>query len=674
MALLHPRFEIAFEQPLPEYDGAYAKAYRVQVKTTRNTGLPAVSYAATPLMALVCEGLLPIRIDGMAMLRSMPESGIIPVLDSGVIVDPATGKRHYAFIYPIPFKKRLAPLGEAMPFSPLKETVVIDALVKPLGHALMQLEKTRLFHGSIRASNVFYNPGEPALLGDALAAPLAWGQPVVYETLERGMASPMARGEGNAAVDFYAFGMVLVAALKGETPLRGLADAAILDLKAARGSYLAAVGEKRFGNGLAELLRGLLADDEAQRWGSKEFDMWLLGRRLTPRQALPLKRATRPLHFGGEDFVELRPLMAAFAKDIKNAAALIHSHDFERWIANAINNPEVLTLLKDSITAAKRMRLGHEEDRLITSVMLAMDTKAPIRYRGVVVFPQGIGGLLAELVLHGKSPALLREIITNGFSRYWGFYQSKKSPDRVLHDQLLEHAAAAIENQALGQGLERALYELNPFLPCLSPHLRDAYGCDSRDVLEAMDKQARKGTLTQAQLMDRHIAAFLLLRDKKTLASAIRAIEQASSPMPHCVALLNLYADLQYRHGSIALPGLAAVLLPAAEESAKRFHLRRRQEKARNALKQAAASGNLVTMLNLVDNPDSLEEDAREFAAAQQQHQQMHAEISGLQKQLQDKKTLARVAGEPVAAVCALGIAFVLWVLLALGTLLGVGL
>lgn len=661
MALLNERFDIDPERPMPQCDGPYAKAYAVRQRGN-NPG-------TLPMMALVCEGCLPVRGDYVTAFRGVSDHGLMHVVDSGVVFWPLTGRRHYAFVYDTTLTLRLAPMDHQASYAPLKENDAIAQLIKPIGNALSNLDKANIFHGAVRASNVFLTATEPAILGDCLAAPLGYEQPCVYETIERGMAPALARGAGTSADDFYAFGVLILSALIGEMPLRELSDESIIQLKLERGSYLAIAGERRFGNGITELLRGLLADDPKQRWGMKDFDMWLSGRRLTPRQSLPAKRASRPLRFGAHDYVQVRQLMAAFATDTKLAAKLIQNGEFERWISHALNDDEAAKAVKDSLEAVKRMRTGPEEERIVGCVLIAMDPKGPMRYRGLSIFPQGLATLLVDMALKNIPMHLVSELIFNNFAAIWLSFQSEKPPDMIVTSQLLDHAKAALEKNGLGFGMERAMYELNPLLPCLSTVLREDYVINIRQLLEAFNRRTLQG-LGAKQLMDRHIAAFILMRDKKVAPAMMREIEQAGNATASGVALITLYAELQYRHGPNELKGMAQALLPAAEEAAKRFHLRGRQEKTKKDLKTTSASGNIVAMLNLIDDPDLLQRDVEEFKAATFLYEETEFEIARLQTQGKNKKALAEMAGQPVAATCAVTLAFLLLIFLGLRTFL----
>src|SRR3546814_10365001 len=107
---------------------------------------------------------------------------------------------------------------------------------------------------------------------------------------------PSGRGNGAVADDLYALGATILYLLQGHSPLAGLDDRSIVAAKIEKGSFAAMSGEARLPVGLMEPLRGLLMDDPQQRWTIEDLDLWVSGRRLSPKQAQPPKRARSEEH------------------------------------------------------------------------------------------------------------------------------------------------------------------------------------------------------------------------------------------------------------------------------------------------------------------------------------------------------------------------------------------
>lgn len=647
MTLLNDKFEILPEQPLPEYDTAYAQAYGVRAKG---------QLASIPLIALVCTNILPTRSDLLASERSLSHAGLLLIKDCGVVFWTPAGIKTMAFIYEKPAGRKLMPLGGTS-CPPQREDRLITHFLTPLANALRELKNVAVFHGCIRPDNIYVDEASGrAILGDHLAMPVAFKQPTVFETIPRALAPHNARGIGTFADDLYALGVTLVVALTGEQPLRDLSDTAIVQLKMERGSYIAMMGERRFGSGLTEVLRGLLADDPDQRWTHDDLEMWLNGRRLTPKQSLAARKASRPLRLGGQEFFQARQLAMAMTADTKVAATMVKNEEIAKWLSHGLNDEEMTKYYDEALLFARRaQRAGPEDERLVASAVMVLHPLAPMRYRGVSVFPQGFPLLLASLMSADEPVTLLVEMVQNAMSSQWIGVQKEKPPEMVAAIQIMEKAKETLEKTQAGFGVERVLYDSNPTMPCISPIVRSYYPLTMRQLLEALEKRAR-----EAGVMDRHIAAFMLARDRKIMPQVMRMIDQSGGDSgKKGLALLTLYSDLQYRYGPDRLPGIAAALMPMVQETVKRFKNRARQDKALKDLKIVAAEGDLSGMLGQIDDPDLLERDAQEFAAAKMLYQQTQLEIERMQAYTRNKKAIALQAGEPLAAVIAVSLAFV---------------
>ena len=146
------------------------------------------------------------------------------------------------------------------------EAEITEALLKPAAMVLAELQARNVTHRAIRPANVFQAaPRAPVTLGSAWAAPPACHQPAWMEPPYSAMCLPAGRGEGDIADDVYALGALIVMLAIGAHPMEGLSDEAILRRKLDVGSYAALVGSHRLPSALAELVRGMLADEPEHR-------------------------------------------------------------------------------------------------------------------------------------------------------------------------------------------------------------------------------------------------------------------------------------------------------------------------------------------------------------------------------------------------------------------------
>lgn len=636
--------------PMPEYDSVGGRAFSAQYKD---------GAATTDLLGILCDRSLQIRADMLTAVRGVDQPAVLRLIDSGV-VNWVDGKRYYAFAYQRPLTTRLKTSIDE-PHQPMGDDFLTNHFIKPMISALIEFQRCGVVHHSIRPTNIFWRIGATTVpqLGDYLSTPPGLHQPVLFEPLERAMSAPAGRGIGHHADDCYAFGVTLALMILGTNPMQGMDDAAIIRAKLDRGSFSALVGNRRISPAHIEILRGLLADDLRQRWTSSDLQQWTSGRRLTPKNTDIGKRAARAYSFAGQDFWQTRPLAHAMASNVAEAAKIIESGALDKWLRRSVNDDVRAANLAQAMASLKQSgKIANYEDQLVTRAVMAIDPAGPIRYRGVSVMPMGIAPLLAETVINGGAVQPIGEIISSQLPTLWVDFQQDIKTEMVPVSQQLERMKGLIEKTSLGNGVERVVYEINPGLPCLSGIVRGQYVTNGRAMLNALEKIAASGDRGQEPI-DRHIAAFLLVREKR----ADSLFEQISAPggsITHGLGLLILYADLQDKHGPDALPALAQWLAPALEPILQRFLGKNIKDKLRQQLKDAITRGSLASILRLVDDPHRVQRDQQEFMSARMLYLNILKEIAHLEGRIASRDDIVNKSGKPLAASISTMIAIVL--------------
>ena len=602
------------------------------------------------LLGILCNGVLPARVDAVTAMRSAAHPSLLKLLDSGTVLWPATNTHYYGLIYSRPLAPRLKNTLDE-PHAPIADDALNQHFVVPLIGALIELARIGVTHGGIRPTNMFWRAGGTSApqLGDCLSAPPGFGQPVLFETLERAMSSPAGRGAGQPSDDSYALGVTLALMLLGQNPLAGQDDAGIIRLKNERGSFNALIGNRRLPPHFIELLRGLLADEARQRWAAADLEQWLLGRRLTPKNADTGRRASRLFAFAGQEFWQLRPLSAALAAQPTEAVQAIESQQLDKWLRRAFSNDDRALALEQAQRSLKQSgKTAHYEDQLVARACIALDPAAPIRYRGIQAMPGGVASLLVEAVMAGGGTQVLAELIASQLITFWVEMQREARPDLLPLGQQFERMKTLIDKPSFGNGVERVLYELNPGLPCLSPLLQKAYVTTPKGLLAALERAA--GTAGRSrEPMDRHIAAYLIVHDRRGELLFDAMTGPDTSPK-RGLALLTLYSEMQHRHGPDALPNLAQWLVPLLEPALQRFLGKGLKENLRTQVKAAAAKGDLAALLRLIDDPRRIQGDQQDFMAARLLYLNTLKEINQLEAKLANRQSVIDEAGKPMAA------------------------
>lgn len=649
------RAEVLPGAPLAEYNSVGGLAFSARLKNE----------ASTELIAIVCNTNIVPRTDTVTALRGIDHPSVLKLIDSGVILWPHDDVRHYAFAIQRPTAPRMmSDINQAI--TVLSEDAINHHFVHPMIGALSEFASTGIVHGAVRPTNIFWRIGgsTPPQLGECLSAPAGYGQPVLFEPIERAMSLPQGRGTGNIIDDCYALGITIALLVLGQNPLHGLDDNAIIQTKIERGSFNAMIGNRRIPSSHIELLRGLLSDDSAQRWNVADLEQWIHGRRLTPKNSDVGRRAGRHIHFANHDYWQVRPLAAALAANVPAAVQLIEEGTLDKWMRRALGDEEhAIDLEEARVSLKENPKLTNYEDQLIARACIALDPQGPIRYRGLSVMPTGVGGLLIESLMRGENIQALSEIISSQLVTFWVEMQKENKTELVPLAQQYERARTVLEKNGLGNGVERAIYELNPGLLCLSPIVRSQYVMNGKALLPALERVAASGGRPH-EPMDRHIAAFLIVRERRSeiLFSNIASSDAARRG----IALLTLYSEMQNKYGPDTLPALAQWLVPLVEPAVQKYLGKSLREKLHSQLRETAARGDLGSVLRLIDNPDRIEQDKQAFRAARMLYLNTMKEIAHLENTLAHRENVIIRTGKPMASMMSsyLAIIFVMLAIL----------
>jgi len=649
--LVGNRVEMIPSQPQPEFDSVGGRAFAARMKGGDGT---------TDLIAYLCDKGLPSRLESITAMRSADNPCILRMIDSGVVTWPQDRVRRYVFAYQRPPAPRFKQSIDE-PHTPMSDDFVSQYFVTPMISAMVELMRTGMVHNAIRPTNMFWRVGAttPPQLGECMTVPAGFGQPVLFEPMERAMCLQMGRGMGQHADDCYALGVTLAMLLLGCNPMQGMDDAAIIRAKIERGSFVALIGNRRVSPAFIEILRGLLADDARQRWTGADLEQWTNGRRSTPKNSDSGRRAARAFDFMGQDYWQARSLANAMAEHTSEAAQIIENGSLDKWLRRAMGDENRAANLAEAYASLKQSgKTAHFEDQLVARSCMALDPPAPIRYRGLSVMPMGIASMVVDSLMTGNNAQSLAEIITSQLISLWAEMQQDLKTELVPLTQQIERMKSLIEKTSFGNGIERVAYELNPGMPCLSPILRSQYVATAKAMLPALESIASSGD-RPPEPMDRHIAAFLIVRDKRSEILFDSMTAPANSPR-RGIALLTLYAEMQNRHGPDALPHLALWLSPHVEPALQRFLGKGMKEKTRLQMKDAVTRGNLNAMLRLVDDPKRLERDQQDFMAARMLYLNIMKEIAALEHRLNNRDIVVRQSGKPMAATISTFIAIIL--------------
>lgn len=606
-----------------------------------------------PFVLICSAGSIP-RTDVIATLSNLDSGTVMRPLEWGVVDWPGERGRCFAIVFERPGGRRLMnSFSDTM--EPMGEEALTRGVVRPMVAALKEMSGRGVTHGSIRPTNMFFRDVASSvfMLGECATSPSGYSQPTVMETIERGMANPSGRGAGTITDDLYALGVSLLVLYLGRNPAVALDEEQVLQAKIERGSYPALAGQVRLSMAVNEVVRGLLVDDPKQRWTLNDLDLWLSGRRLSPKQPQVARRAARPMEFQGQEYWYCRTLARAFSRAPVAATLVIENGELDKWLRRSLGDETRAEAVAGAIqTAGTGGKSGSVTDRLAARVCMALDPAAPIRYRGRAVMPDGIGTSLAEGFIRSDGAQATAEILATQLPMFWVNVQPEFRPEYVPLVHTFDLMRGYLDRAGHGLGIERVLYEMNPTMPCVSPIVAERYPLTAVELLRALDWAGHSGERAREPI-DRHIAAFLLVRHKRGDELLYSQLAANIEPMRRVIAMLNILADAQARTGTEPLPSLARWISGLLDPAFQRFHSRKRQDELRQLSDAASSSGRLVDLLRIVDDADALRRDKGEFDKACEAYADADAEIGKLRQMIADRDGIIETTGRQTAAIVA---------------------
>jgi hypothetical protein len=234
--------------------------------------------------------------------------------------------------------------------------------------------------------------------------------------------------------------------------------------------------------------------------------------------------------------------------------------------------------------------------------------------------------------------------------------QAALNSDQLQIRRIMEEIEKHIEKPGIGQGVERALYELDPLIPCRSPMIADFYVTAMRDLLPAIDA-ALPGLGEGTIPMDRHIAAFIGAHLRRSIDRELGAIAQAQEEAERRVAILRLLAVVQQAYPSRKLPRLADAVIAMLAPALGSFHHATAREDAERRMHKLGKECDFSGLALLFDpNGPYRRSDSLGFTAAKRAFIGLKQEERWLEQGGLTNPARTRVIGQRAAAI---GSAFV---------------
>lgn len=638
------RFNILPGSPIPELSTPSARAYVAQDK--RNS--------ERKLFALICPPFLGVRTGVLEILKGANIRGAMSLVEWGVVSWPLVNQRTIAVIYERPSGGRLLDhLGQ------INQHEMVRKIIEPLCHGLMELSSRGVSHRQIRPSNLFFMDGsmERLVLGDCATVPAGYDQPILFETLERGAAPPAGRGAGDVSDDMYALGVSIMFALAGGNPVPHLrTDDEILYAKMIEGSYTTLVAQEPIPANMVECLRGLLSDDEHERWSLEQLDLWINGRRLTPIQKKSAPKAKRYIDYAGREHFNTRTLSLAVSRMPSQVDRLVKDNLLETWLKRDLENSDLSSAASNAIHMAQNQ--AGDKDLIAARISIVLDPSLPVRYKDCWFMPDGFGTTLAHSILQKGNANTPVEVISRGLPRAWFDAQDTYNPVYVALEKNFDQLLDFVQERKIGYGIERCLYETNPTLPCQSPLIVEEYVTTIKELMPALERISAKIDKKRKPI-DRHIVAFIAARLNQNIDPHVKAVGDEREEIA-TLGMLSLLALVQWRTKSGPVLGFTSWVGAHMGPAIKAYHSKSIREELEKEVPKLIRKGNLADLFNLLDNAEQRAQDQMDFKDACKEFEDAENEIKDIEDGSNTLQKNSSRLGEQAAAMTAIVIALLI--------------
>ena len=606
---LADRFTLYPSRQVPEFDHAYAKGFEA-----RDDFNPArLTYA------MVCDNNMPVRLQAAADLVSLVNPNVTTLLGHGTVNCSHLGEARTVLFFERPRGQRLSEITKQG--ARLHEHKVIDHVLQPATKALIAMREKRTSHGHIHPGNFYLS--DTSQLGECISAPCSTLSHYLYEPLERLMADPLGRGESTEQSDVYSLAILAYDLMYGLDKIKAFPREVFIDRAINFGTYNVFANNREFSDMFQDFFRGILNDNPAERWNLEQIQQWLGGKRFNMIAPSAPKEASRPIDFVGQSFFSRRMLANALHTHWRESLKEIKNLRIDRWCEMSLHRPELAEKLDRSLRVAGHGSTDAQLNDMLTRVVSILDPAGPLRSRELSLRPDGIGPVLADVVHHnGPELGQLNSFIENDFGNFWSEQaDSNKTPEISATVWRLQRTRPYLKSKALGFGLERTLYELNPSMCCQSPLVKHYHVMSSIEMLKTLDALASQ-LGPDASLVDRHVAAFIA--NRIDMGKEIRLNDLSSIPAladnPELL-MLKLLAKAQQKHARLQLVGLCTWAAMRVEKLIDQIHNRIIRKRLKLQLKKYALTGNLFEVMTSIINSDVTFHDQDGFSKAIALHQ-----------------------------------------------------
>ena len=388
--------------------------------------------------------------------------------------------------------------------------------------------------------------------------------------------------------------------------LKDLSAPEVLRLKLKRSSYSVLTAEDKMPNPYVNLFKGILLDHSDERWTYTQIYNFLDGKPNSFGISGNSETPKKSLTVGGEKFYTPTGVALALQNNPQEAMELINNGKLLEWVRSGIEDEKLYSKLEKFF---KQGTGGTLPQIIVCKTCILLNPAAPIRYDGVVAFPDGMAKAVFYALKNRGNLKPFIDIFSNDLIKTWYMEQTNaRSPVNAAEFKIY------INRQDYGYGIERIIYDIDADLPCSSPLFRDEFVISVPQILKALDNTYAEKVVTTAPF-DKIIIAYLRCKLGKKIDNILTEIN-SSKTTTQISGILHLYSDIQKKLGPAQLPHLAQWLINYSIPLIKSYHNVKYQKYLEHEIVRYAKDGRLMDVYGILENEEAHNNDLRQYVLA----------------------------------------------------------
>ena len=620
-------FDINYSLKIAEFSTEFATAYDAKPRT------PQVE--RVDFYALIFNKFFPADLDKINIYKNLKEKNLQEMVDFGRVQTAKGEALCCIFKKPIGLK-----LSEVLSRTKnFEENFITNHIFGQLFTGLSMMHNQDIMHGSINLDNIYFNTQNGNVtIRESVSDFVGFSQKAAYETYERMVCHPAAKSNRDLSADFYACGVVIVSLISGQEVLSGITEDIVKKIKFENGSYEAIVGltGTRASISVSQkteiLLRGVLHDKIKDRWQIKQISGWQKKEIAMPPPSRMHKQASSSYVFEGLDYFSPKFLAYTIQQNWSLAKKNLKINDLARWVTFTSRLPDIEKRLY-SMIRSDQTEVITPDDKL-TRIIYLLDEDGPIRYKDVSFHPDGIGNLLSYYLYKNDQPSIENLATAVDFGFIEGWISGQENQDLFKTSVLgwnPREIKIYIRKNELGFGIERCLYEFNPYLPCLSPILENTYSVGLPSVLTALNQ----GRLNGKEIdNDKHLTAYICKQTDIQDSIKVKSLQNYpyfGKAMP--IRICAMFAIAQQKSGIDNLSGIASWMRQNLISVTDKLNSNNIKKKVVQDLDLAVVSGDLNKLFAIISDPKVIRKDVYGFQDAKKTYKILSFEILKLKNQ-----------------------------------------